>query len=207
VVVENYPEGRVEWLEAVNNPEDASAGVRQVPFSRVLYIEREDFMEVPAPKFYRLSPGSEVRLRYAYFLTCTDVVKDAQGEIVELRCNYDPATAGGQAPDGRKVRTTLHWVSADHALEGEARLYDRLFTEALPDAQDGRDPLEFLNPHALQVVKGVQMEPALAEVAPGTRVQFERLGYFCADTVAPRVFHRTVGLRDEWAKIRKRSGS
>jgi glutaminyl-tRNA synthetase len=207
VVVENYPEGRVEWLEAVNNPEDASAGVRQVPFSRVLYIEREDFMEVPAPKFYRLSPGSEVRLRYAYFLTCTDVVKDEQGEIVELRCIYDPATAGGQAPDGRKVRTTLHWVSADHALEGEARLYDRLFTEALPDAQDGRDPLEFLNPHALQVVKGVQMEPALAEVAPGTRVQFERLGYFCADTVAPRVFHRTVGLRDEWAKIRKRSGS
>jgi glutaminyl-tRNA synthetase len=206
VVIENYPEDRVEWLDAVNNPEDASAGVRKVPFSRVLYLEREDFMEVPAPKFYRLSPGSEVRLRYAYFVTCTGVVKDDRGEIVELRATYDPATAGGQAPDGRKVRTTLHWVSADHAVDGEARLYGRLFTDPLPDSHEGRDPLDFLNRDSLEVVSGVKLEPALGEVAPGERVQFERLGYFCADTVRPAVFHRTVGLRDEWAKIRKRAG-
>jgi glutaminyl-tRNA synthetase len=204
VVLENYPEGEVEWLEAVNNPEDPTAGTRQVPFSRELWLEAEDFMEVPAPKFYRLSPGREVRLRYAYFVRCEDVVKDGEGRTIELRCSYDPATAGGQAPDGRKVKTTLHWVSAAHALAGEARHYERLFTEAHPDAQEGRDPLEFLNPASQEVIGGARFEPALAEVEPYQRVQFERLGYYCADPDQAGVFHRTVGLRDDWAKIRKR---
>jgi glutaminyl-tRNA synthetase len=206
VVIENYPPDRVEWLEAQNNPEDPGAGTRQVPFSRELYLEADDFMEVPAPKFYRLSPGNEVRLRYAYFIRCTDVVKDADGNVVELRCTYDPETAGGQAPDGRKVRTTLHWVSAAHAVDAEIRHYERLFTEAHPDAHDGRDPLEFLNPAALTVLAGARLEPALAEATPYQRVQFERLGYYCADPDRPGTFHRTVGLRDDWAKIRKRQG-
>ncbi len=206
VVIENYPEGQVEWLEAVNNPEDPTAGTRQVPFSRELYLEADDFMEVPAPKFYRLSPGNEVRLRYAYFIRCTDVVKNDDGEIVELRCTYDPATAGGQSPDGRKVKTTLHWVSAAHAVDAEVRHYNRLFTEAHPDAHEGRDPLDFLNPASLEVISGAKLEPALAEAAPSQRVQFERLGYYCADADRPGLFHRTVGLRDDWAKIRKRQG-
>ncbi len=206
VVIENYPAGQVEWLEAVNNPEDPAAGARQVPFSGELYLEAEDFMEVPAPKFYRLSPGNEVRLRYAYFIRCTDVVKDADGAITELRCTYDPATFGGQSPDGRKVKTTLHWVSAQHAVTGEARHYNRLFTAAHPDAQEGRDPLDFLDPNALEVVTGARFEPALGQVEPYQRVQFERLGYYCADPERPGLFHRTVGLRDDWAKIRKRSG-
>ena len=205
VVIENYPAGQVEWLDAVNNPEDPSAGSRSVPFSRELYLEAEDFMEVPAPKFYRLSPGNEVRLRYAYFIRCTEVVKDAGGAIAELRCTYDPATAGGQAPDGRKVKTTLHWLSAAHAVDGEARHYNRLFTEAHPDQHEGRDPLDFLNPDARERLVGVKLEPALAEVQPYQRVQFERLGYYCADPDRPGLFHRTVGLRDDWAKIRKRS--
>ncbi|MFN0092036.1 MAG: glutamine--tRNA ligase/YqeY domain fusion protein [Acidimicrobiales bacterium] len=204
VVIENYPEGEVEQLAAVNNPEDPAAGVRLVPFSRVLYLEAEDFMEDPPKKFFRLSPGSEVRLRYAYFLTCTDVVKDAEGAVAELRCRYDPATRGGDAPDGRRVRATLHWVSADHAVDGEVRLYERLFTEAHPDSHEGRDPLEFLNPAALNVLRGAKLEPALAEAERGQHLQFERLGYFCADTRSPLVFHRTVGLKDDWAKIRKR---
>ena len=203
VVIENFPEGEVEWLDAVNNPENQADGSRKVPFSKVIYLEREDFMEEPAPKFYRLAPGREVRLRYAYFLRCTSVIKDADGEIVELRATYDPATAGGQAPDGRKVKTTLHWVSADHAEECEVRLYERLFTEAYPDAQEGRDPLEFVDPNSV-VVSTALCEPALASAAPGERVQFERLGYFCADDVRARVFHRTVGLKDEWARLQKR---
>ncbi|MGD9751650.1 MAG: glutamine--tRNA ligase, partial [Acidimicrobiia bacterium] len=168
--------------------------------------ERDDFMEVPAPKFYRLSPGNEVRLRYAYFVRCVDVVKDDAGRVVELRCTYDPATAGGQAPDGRKVKTTLHWVSATHAVDAEVRHYNRLFTEAYPDAQEGRDPLEFLNPDARVVVTGAKLEPALADVQPFQHIQFERLGYYCADPELAGVFHRTVGLRDDWAKIRKRQG-
>ncbi len=203
VVIENFPDDHVEWLDAVNNPENEADGSRKVPFSKVIYVERDDFMEEPAPKFYRLAPGREVRLRYAYFLKCTDVVKDADGEIVELRATYDPATAGGQAPDGRKVKTTLHWVSADHAEECEVRLYERLFTEAYPDAQEGRDPLEFVDPNSVAVSTAL-CEPALASAAPGERVQFERLGYFCADDVRPRVFHRTVGLKDEWARVQKR---
>ena len=203
VVIENFPEGEVEWLDAVNNPENESEGSRKVPFSKVIYLERDDFMEEPAPKFYRLAPGREVRLRYAYFLRCTDVIKDADGEIVELRATYDPATAGGQAPDGRKVKTTLHWVSATHAEECEVRLYERLFTEAFPDAQEGRDALEFVDPHSVSVSTAL-CEPALAASTPGERVQFERLGYFCADDRRPRVFHRTVGLKDEWARVQKR---
>ena len=204
--ITNWPEGLVETVTLQNNPENDADGTRQVEFSGELYIEADDFMEVPAPKFYRLSPGNEVRLRYAYFIRCTDVVKDDDGNVVELRCTYDPETAGGQAPDGRKVRTTLHWVSAAHAVEAEVRHYDRLFTEAHPDAHDGRDPLEFLNPAALQIVSGARLEPALGEATPYQRVQFERLGYYCADPDRPGTFHRTVGLRDDWAKIRKRQG-
>ena len=203
VVIENFPEGEVEWLDAVNNPESEADGTRKVPFSKVIYLERDDFMEEPAPKFYRLAPGREVRLRYAYFIRCTDVIKDADGEIVELRATYDPATAGGQAPDGRKVKTTLHWVSADHAEECEVRLYERLFTEPYPDAQEGRDPLDFVDPDSVAVSVAL-CEPALASAVPGERVQFERLGYFCADDVRPRVFHRTVGLKDEWARVQRR---
>ncbi len=205
VVIENYPEGQVEWLDAVNNPEDPAAGSRKVPFSRVLLVEQEDFMEVPAPKFFRLSPGAEVRLRYAYFLKCTEVVKDAMGNVVELRATYDPTTAGGHAPDGRKVKATLHWVSADHGEPLQARLYGHLFTDPHPDSHEGVDPLEFLNPHSLEVVEFVG-EPALAAAEPGQHVQFERLGYFCADATDPKVFHRTVTLKDEWARIQKRTG-
>ena len=204
VVIENYPEDQVEWLDAVNNPENEADGSRKVPFSRVLYVEQDDFMEEPAPKFYRLAPGREVRLRYAYFLRCTSVVKDASGAVVELRATYDPLTAGGQAPDGRKVKTTLHWVSAEHAQECEVRLYEHLFSDPHPDSHDGRDSLEFLNPASVSVVSAM-CERALAAAAPGERVQFERLGYFCADTVRPRVFHRTVGLKDEWARVQKRA--
>jgi len=204
VVIENYPEGQVEEMDAVNNPEDASMGTRKVPFSRVLYIEREDFREDPPRKFYRLAPGREVRLRYAYFVTCTGVVKDRRsGEVVELRCTYDPATRGGDAPDGRKVKSTLHWVSAPHAVEAEVRLYDRLFTEENPGAVS--DFKSCLNPHSLEVLKACQVEPGLSDASPGARHQFERQGYFCVDTRHSRpgspVFNRTVGLRDTWAKI------
>jgi len=202
VVIENYPEGTVEELEAINNPEDPSAGTRRIPWSRELWIEADDFLEDPPKKFFRLSPGREVRLRYGYFITCTEVVKDAEGNVVELRCTYDPATGGGNAPDGRKVKATLHWVSAAHALDAEVRLYERLFTEPFPDA-DGRDPLDVLNPNSRTVVRA-KVEPALADAARGEHLQFERIGYFAADTEAPLVFHRTVGLRDDWAKIAKR---
>ena len=204
VVIENYPEGQVEWFDAVNNPENASEGTRKVPFSRVLYLEREDFMEVPAPKFYRLFPGNEVRLRYAYFLRCTSVVKDEAGEIVELRATYDPATAGGQAPDGRKVKTTLHWVSVSHAVERQVRLYTHLFRDPFPAAHEGVDPLEFLDPSSVESVTAMA-EPDVATITPGQGVQFERLGYFCADLDDSAVFHRTVTLKDEWARLQKRA--
>jgi glutaminyl-tRNA synthetase len=208
VVIENYPEGQVEQLEAINNPEDPSAGTRQVPFGRELYIEREDFMEDPPRKFYRLAPGREVRLRYAYFLTCTDVVKDGDGNVVELRCTHDPATRGGDAPDGRKVKSTLHWVAAATALPAEVRLYDHLFTQEDPeDVPDGRDFTASLNPDSLEVLADAMVEPSLADAAPGSRYQFERQGYFCVDPdTAPGrpVFNRTVTLKDTWAKIKKR---
>ncbi|MEM7145786.1 MAG: glutamine--tRNA ligase/YqeY domain fusion protein [Verrucomicrobiota bacterium] len=208
VIIENYPEDQSEELDAVNNPEDESAGTRKVPFSRELYIEREDFMEEPPKKFFRLAPGREVRLRYAYYITCTDVVKDSQGNITELRCTYDPATRGGDSPDGRKVKATLHWVSAQHALDAEVRLYDRLFSVENPDsegADEGKTFLDFLNPESLKSLPTAKLEPALREATPGDRFQFERLGYFCADsmdhTPEKPVFNRTVTLRDTWAKL------
>jgi glutaminyl-tRNA synthetase len=208
VVIENYPEGQVEELEAVNNPEDPAAGTRRVPFSRVLYIEQDDFREVPPPKYYRLSPGREVRLRYAYFLKCERIVKNDRGDVVELRCTYDPATRGGEAPDGRKVKATIHWVSAAHALTAEVRLYDRLFTKEDPnDVADGQDFTANLNPHSLEVLPQACVEPSLAGAQPGYLCQFERLGYFCVDPDSAEgklVFNRTVTLKDEWAKIQKK---
>jgi glutaminyl-tRNA synthetase len=208
VIIVNYPEGEEEWMDAVNNPEDQSAGTRKVPFSRVLYIEQDDFMEDPPKKFYRLGPGREVRLRYAYFITCTDVVKNDDGKIVELHCSYDPATQGGNAPDGRKVKSTLHWVSASHALRAEVRLYDHLFTKERPEvAVEGEDFRSNLNPQSLQVLSDGMVEPSLKDAKPFDRIQFERLGYFCidADTTDDRlVINRTVTLRDTWAKIQKK---
>jgi glutaminyl-tRNA synthetase len=208
VVIENYPEGQVEDMEAVNNPEDASMGTRPVPFSRLLYIERDDFREDPPRQFFRLAPGREVRLRYAYYITCTGVVKDERtGEIVELRCTYDPATRGGWAPDGRQVKSTIHWVSAAHAIPAQVRLYDHLFLKPDPGAdEDGGDLAASLNPKSLEVLTGCQLEPSLAGATPGSRYQFERQGYFCVDLDArPRalVFNRTVTLRDTWARIEK----
>ena len=197
VVIENYPEGQTEELEAVNNPEDPSAGSRKVPFSRELYIEQDDFMENPPKKFFRLSPGTEVRLRYAYFITCREAVKNAAGEVIELRCTYDPATKGGNAPDGRKVKATMHWVSAAHAVNAEVRLYNPLFMRPDPGA-DG-DPVKDLNPNSLEIIEG-KLEPALAAAKVGETIQFERLGYFCRDPDAGLVFNRTVGLRDTYAK-------
>ncbi|MDE2976004.1 MAG: glutamine--tRNA ligase, partial [Acidobacteriota bacterium] len=205
LVIENYPEDHEEELKAINNPEDASAGTRKVPFSRVLYIERDDFRRDPPRKFFRLAPGREARLRYAYFITCTDVVEDEEGDVVELRCTYDPATRGGDAPDGRKVKATLHWVSAAHAIPAEVRLYDRLFNHPNPGGAPGEIE-DHLNPASLKVLKECRLEPSLAEAAPGDRVQFERLGYFCVDPdSAPgaAVFNRTVTLRDTWAKIER----
>ncbi len=211
VVIENYPDDQVEWMTAINNPEDESAGTRQVPFSKVIYIEREDFMEEPVKKFYRLAPGREVRLRYAYFITCTDVIKDADGNIVELRATYDPATKGGDAPDGRKVKATLHWVSAQHAIDAEVREYDRLFTVENPsDVPEGKDFTDLVNPDSLVVRTGCKLEPSLADVAEGQYLQFERKGYFVRDpdsTPEHPVFNLTVGLRDTWAKIQKRRQS
>ena len=207
VVIENYPEGQSEELDAVNNPEDASMGKRMVPFSREIYIERDDFRENPPKQFFRLSPGREVRLRYAYFITCTSVVKDEAGEVVELRCSYDPATRGGDAPDGRSPKATMHWVSAPHAIAAEVRLYDRLFKQEKPsDGEDGSDFTASMNPASLEVVPGCQLEPSLASAKPGDRFQFERLGYFCVDLDSKPgvpVFNRTVTLRDSWAKIEK----
>jgi len=209
VVIDNYPEDLVEEMEAVNNPEDPGAGTRKVPFSRVLYLERDDFREDPPSKFFRLAPGREVRLRYAYFITCVDVVKDEQtGEVMELHCTYDPKTRGGNAPDGRKVKATLHWVSAAHAVEAEVRLYDHLFTKEDPgDVEEGANYRSNLNPSSLEVLRSCKVEPSLAKAPPLSRHQFERLGYFCVDPDSSKgklVFNRTVTLRDTWAKIEKK---
>jgi glutaminyl-tRNA synthetase len=207
VVIENYPADRTEEFETLINPEDPAAGTRRVPFSRILYIEQDDFREIPPPKYYRLSPGREVRLRSAYFVRCVDVVKDARGAVVELRCTYDPSSRGGDAPDGRKVKATLHWVSAPHALPAEVRLYDRLFlTEDPEEGSDGRDLAANLNPGSLTVLSGCLVEPSLSSAAAGQIYQFERQGYFCVDPdirAGLRVFNRAVSLKDEWAKIEK----
>jgi glutaminyl-tRNA synthetase len=210
LVIDNYPEGQVEEMQAVNNPEDPAAGTRSVPFSKVLYIERDDFREDPPKQFFRLAPGREVRLRYAYFVTCTGVVKDEKtGEVVELHATYDPDTRGGDALDGRKVKATLHWVSAAHAIDGEVRLYDRLFNKENPDeVEPGQDFKSNLNPDSLKVLTGCKLEPCLAEAAVGKPVQFERQGYFCLDPDSKHgrlVFNRTVSLKDTWAKIENKS--
>jgi glutaminyl-tRNA synthetase len=209
LVVDNYPEGQVEQMEAVNNPEDESMGRREVPFSGVLYIEQDDFREDPPKQYFRLAPGREVRLRYGYFVTCTNVVKDADGQVTEIHCTYDPATRGGNAPDGRKVKSTIHWVSAGHAVDAEVRLYDTLFTREDPNqVEEGQDFTANLNPLSLEVVTGAKLEPSLRGAKTGNSYQFERLGYFSVDpdtTPAKLVFNRTVALRDTWAKIEKKS--
>jgi glutaminyl-tRNA synthetase len=208
VVIDNYPEGQVEEVDAVNNPEDESAGKRKVPFSKVLYLEQDDFREDPPKKYYRLSPGMEVRLRYAYFITAKSVVKNDKGEIVEVHCTYDPATRGGNAPDGRKVKSTIHWVSAQHAVDAEVRIYDKLFTKPDPnDVAEGHEFTANLDPNSLEVIPHAKLEPSLANAPVETRYQFERLGYFCVDPdskPAKPVFNRTVALKDTWAKIEKR---
>ena len=207
IVLENYPEDQVEELEAINNPEDASAGTRKVPFSREIWIEGADFMEDPPKKFFRLAPGREVRLRYAYLITCREAIRDENGEIVELRCTYDPETRGGNAPDGRRVKATLHWVSARHAVDAQVRLYDRLFNVETPAALD--DYQSAINPDSLEVLTGCKLEPGLAESRPEDRIQFERQGYFCLDRDSSDeqlVFNRIVSLRDSWAKMQKRKG-
>jgi len=208
VVITNYPEGQVDELDAVNNPEDDSAGVRKVPFSRELYIERDDFMEEPPKKFFRLAPGREVRLRYAYYITCNEVIKDASGQIIELHCTYDPATRGGDSPDGRKVKATLHWVSAQHAIKAQVLLYDHLFTKENPeDTAENEDFTANLNPHSMEILDNCMLEPSLKDARPTQRYQFERIGYFCMDTDCvdgDPVFNRTATLRDAWAKIQKK---
>jgi glutaminyl-tRNA synthetase len=209
VVIDNYPEDKVEELQAVNNPEDPAMGVRNVPFSRVLYIEQDDFREIPPPKYFRLSPGVEVRLRYAYFIKCVEVIKDQAGRVVEIHCTYDPQTRGGDSPDGRKVKGTIHWVSAAQAVKAEVRLYEHMFTKPVP-GENGRDYKDDLNPNSLQVLTDCQVESSLASAAPGSRYQFERLGYFCVDEDSrPQklVFNRAVTLRDTWAKIEKKAQS
>jgi glutaminyl-tRNA synthetase len=211
LVIDNYPEGKEEFVEVANNPEDASAGTRQVPFSRELFIEQDDFREVPPPKYYRLSPGKEVRLRNAYFVTANSVVKDAQGNVIEVHCTYDPASRGGNSPDGRKVKSTMHWVSAAHAMSAEIRLYDKLFTKANPyDFPEGGDIFDNLNPNSLEVLLGAKLEPSLANAKLEDRFQFERVGYFCLDPDSPAgklVFNRTLALKDSWAKIEKKAGA
>jgi glutaminyl-tRNA synthetase len=211
VVIDNYPEGQTDELDAINNPEDPQAGTRKVPFSRVLYIEQDDFREVPPPKYFRLSPGREVRLRYGYLVTCTGVVKNETGEVVEVHCTYDPATRGGNTPDGRKVKSTIHWVSAAHAVDAEVRLYETLFSKEDPSqVEPGKDFASNLNPNSLEIVSHARLEPSLANAAPGSRYQFERLGYFSADpdsTPGRPAFNRTVALKDTWAKIEKRAGT
>ncbi len=211
VVIDNYPENQVEEMDAVNNPEDASAGTRKVPFSRVLYIEQDDFREVPPKGYYRLSPGREVRLRYGYFITCTSVVKNEKGEVVEVHCTYDPATHGGNAPDGRKVKSTIHWASAAHAVDAEVRIYENLFTKENPsEVEEGQDFTANLNPNSLEVIASAKLEPSLANAAVGSRYQFERLGYFCVDPESKAgklVFNRTVALKDTWAKVEKKQGT
>ena len=210
VVIDNYPENQSEEMDAHNNPEDESAGSRKVPFSRVLYIERDDFREVPPPKYFRLTPGREVRLRYGYFITCTGVVKNDQDDVVEVHCTYDPATRGGNAPDGRKVKSTIHWVSAQHAIGAEIRVYENLFTKEDPtEVAEGEDFTANLNPNSLQMIAGAKLEPSLAHAAAGSRYQFERLGYFCVDPDSKPgalVFNRTVALKDAWAKVEKKQG-
>jgi glutaminyl-tRNA synthetase len=210
VVIDNYPEDQVEEMDAVNNPEDAKAGTRRVPFSRVLYIEQDDFREDPPKQYYRLSPGREVRLRYGYFITCKSVVKNNQGEVAEVHCTYDPATRGGNAPDGRKVKSTIHWVSAAHAIDAEVRIYENLFSKEDPsEVEEGQDVLDNLNPNSLEVIAHAKLEPSLAGAAAGGRYQFERLGYFCADPDSKPdkpVFNRTVALKDTWAKVAKKQG-
>jgi glutaminyl-tRNA synthetase len=210
VVIDNYPETQVDELDAVNNPEDESAGSRKIPFSRVLYIEQDDFREVPPPKYFRLSPGREVRLRYGYFVTCTSVVKNDKGEVIEVHCTYDPASKGGNSPDGRKVKSTIHWVSAKHAVDAEVRIYENLFTKEDPsDVEPGQDVLDNLNPNSLKIIADAKVEPSLASAAAGTRYQFERLGYFCADPDSKPgkpVFNRTVALKDAWARAEKKQG-
>jgi glutaminyl-tRNA synthetase len=211
VVITNYPEGQIEELEAVNNPEDPNMGTRKIPFSREIYIEREDFMEDPPKKFYRLAPGREVRLRYAYFLKCTDVIKDDQtGEIKELRCTYDPKTRGGDAPDGRKVKATLHWVSAGHAVSATVRVYNHLFAAEVPGSgNEEKNFLMDLNPDSIEILSGCRLEPCLTDATPGAVFQFERLGYFCVDSLLSKpglpVFNRTVTLKDDWAKIKAKT--
>ena len=209
VVIDNYPDEQVELMEAVNNPEDASAGTRRVPFSKVLYIEQDDFRENPPKQYYRLSPGREVRLRYGYFVTCTNVVKNDAGEVIEVHCTYDPATRGGDAPDGRKVKSTIHWVSAAHAVDADVRSYDTLFTKEDPnEVEEGQDFTANLNPRSLEVITGAKLEPSLSQAQVADRYQFERLGYFCLDKDATPdrlIFNRTVALRDTWAKIEKKS--
>jgi glutaminyl-tRNA synthetase len=203
VVIDNYSEAQSEEFETPNNPEDPSAGTRRVPFSRVIYIERDDFMEDPPKKFFRFAPGREVRLRSAYFITCTEVIKDDRGEIVELRATYDPATRGGDSPDGRRPKATLHWVSAAHAIDCEVRLYDRLFRSENPE--ESGDFIADLNPESLQVVTHARLEPSVSGAAPLTTYQFERLGYFCVDsdsTPERLVFNRTATLKDTWAKVK-----
>ncbi|MGH9559496.1 MAG: glutamine--tRNA ligase/YqeY domain fusion protein [Bryobacteraceae bacterium] len=209
LVIENYPEGQVERMEAVNNPEDPSAGTRMVPFSRELYIEQDDFREDPPKQFFRLSPGREVRLRYGYLVTCTSVVKNEKGDVIEIRCSYDPATRGGNTPDGRKVKSTIHWVSAAHATDAEVRMYETLFTREDPnEVPESGDFTHNLNPNSLEILSGCKIEPDLGDAALGSRYQFERLGYFCADkdsTAEHPVFNRTAALRDTWAKIERKS--
>lgn len=205
VIIDNYPEDQIEEMDAINNPEDPSAGSRKVTFSKVLYIEQDDFREVPPPKYFRLFPGNEIRLRYAYLVKCTSVVKDENGAIIEVHCSYDPATRGGDAPDGRKVKSTIHWVSAQHAVQTEVRLYERLFTRENPD--EGDDFLSYLNPASLETLTNCFVEPAINEVQPGDKLQFERTGYFCVDPDSmpgKPVFNRTVTLKDSWAKIEQK---
>jgi glutaminyl-tRNA synthetase len=210
VVIDNYPENQVEDMDAVNNPEDESAGTRKVPFSRVLYIEQDDFREIPPPKYYRLSPGREVRLRYGYFITCTSVVKNDKGEVIEVHCTYDPASKGGNSPDGRKVKATIHWVSAAHAVDAEVRIYENLFLKENPsDVEEGQDVLDNLNPNSLEIIADAKVEPSLSNATAGTRYQFERLGYFCVDPDSKPgkpVFNRTVALKDAWARVEKKQG-
>jgi glutaminyl-tRNA synthetase len=208
VVIDNYLENQVDQMEAVNNPEDPAAGSRKVPFSRVLYIEQEDFREVPPPKYFRLTPGREVRLRYGYFITCTSVVKNDKGEVIEVHCTYDPATKGGNAPDGRKVKATIHWVSAAHAVDAEVRIYENLFLKEDPsDVEEGQDVLDNINPNSLEIIADAKLEPSLGTATVGTRYQFERLGYFCVDPDSKPgkpVFNRTVALKDAWARVEKK---
>jgi glutaminyl-tRNA synthetase len=211
LVITNFPEGQVEYCEVQNNPEDASAGTRQVPFSREIYIEQDDFREVPPPKYYRLSPGKEVRLRNAFFVTAQSVVKDADGNITEVHCTYDPASKGGNSPDGRKVKATIHWVSCQHALSAEVRIYEHLFAKADPyDFPEGGDLFDNLNPNSLEVIPDSKLEPSLADAKLGQYYQFERVGYFCLDsdaTAEKKIFNRTLALKDGWAKIEKKTSA